>query len=150
MGKTKGPSSRSRATAAWMRWLDDNKAADLKLVDLRGRSDITDYFILGTAGSRRHLEHLRDEAMAMAKRKGEGLIHADGLDSSGWAALDFGDYMIHLFLPELRALYDLDGLWAPAEKMEGPEKRNKKKAGGALTGAGILPVEAEDGRVPWP
>lgn len=95
----------------WTSWLEAQQAEDVRSLDLRSVSDLCDFFVVASARNRRHLEHLCNEAMRMAKSRSLHLGHGDGLDGSGWVVLDFGDIMIHLFLPDLRAHFDLEGFW---------------------------------------
>ncbi|MBF0196700.1 MAG: ribosome silencing factor [Planctomycetes bacterium] len=106
----------------WNTWLDENKAEDVQFVDLRGHSDITDAIIVLTVNNTRHMAHLSEDAMRFAKARGEGLIAADGLDSREWVVLDFGIYMVHIFLPETRAQYSIEDFW---DKYKSREKSDE-------------------------
>ncbi len=98
------------------RILDQKKAEDIVALDLRGVSDSLDYFLIATATSTPHLEALeravRDglEAMGVRPEAVEG-------PSSRWVLLNYGPLLVHLMSPEARAYYDLEGLWADAERV---------------------------------
>lgn len=93
----------------------DKKGEDVVLMDLREISPITDYFVIGSANNERQInaivDHLRDEI-----KKSERLYpwRVEGRADSGWVLMDYGDIVIHLFAPDLRRYYDLEGLWRDA------------------------------------
>lgn len=93
----------------------DKKGENIVLMDLRDITVIADFFIIASAGSERQLnaisEHIRDEV----KLKNQQLpLRVEGRGDSGWVLMDYGDVVVHLFAPELRDYYDLEGLWADA------------------------------------
>jgi len=95
----------------WQAWLDENNAIDIENKDISDISDLCDYVIVATVNNSRHMSHLSESAMTYAKSLKTSLLNADGLESREWVVLDFGMYMIHLFLPETREKYDLMDLW---------------------------------------
>lgn len=95
----------------WKEWLEENQVEDCLIYDLSGMSDVVDATIIGTAKNGRHMSFLSEEAMYRAKESSGGLISADGLKGNEWVVLDFGVYMIHLFLPETRLRIGLEDLW---------------------------------------
>ena len=94
--------------------LDHHKALDLVILDLRGLSDATDYFILASGTSDTHVraltEHVR-EALREVDRKTH---HAEGVNAGRWALLDYVDFVVHVFHPTLREFYQLERLWIDA------------------------------------
>lgn len=107
----------------WVKWLEDNRAEEVKHESLEGVSDLTDDVIVATALNYRHLSTLAEDAMLKAKESDQSLLYADGLGGGDWIVLDFGHYMIHLFLPRARKSVDLEGLWKSIR--EGREERDK-------------------------
>lgn len=92
--------------------LEDAKAQDLKVIDLRGRSAFTDYFIIATGSSDRHVQALADKVHLKLKHEGHLLpLNFEGYDQGQWVLLDYGDFVIHLFQPEFREYYDLEEFW---------------------------------------
>ena len=104
-------------------------AEDLLILDVRQLSSVTDYFVIGTAASRRQMaaivEHIEEE-FEQAK---QSVWHVEGLDESpsnrrhpapeddaAWVLMDCGDVVIHLFSPSARQLYQLERLWADAPR----------------------------------
>jgi ribosome-associated protein len=92
--------------------LVDKKGEDILLLDIRGLSIIADYFILCNGSSERQLGTLRSSVREDVKGACESLpLRVEGNPSSGWILMDYGSVVVHLFAPELRIFYDLEGLW---------------------------------------
>lgn len=91
--------------------LEDKKAEDVAVYDVRGRSSITDTAVVASATSAPHLRAL-SVAVQRAVREacGEG-ARISGDAESAWIVLDYFDAMVHLFLPDARAYYDIEALW---------------------------------------
>lgn len=94
--------------------LEDHKASDVVVLDLRGISGATDYFIIASGSSDIHVR-------ALGQRVIEGLAeqrvrphHAEGIGTGRWVLLDFVDFVVHVFHPELREFYQLERLWGDA------------------------------------
>lgn len=92
--------------------LDENKAEDIILLDLRPDTVIADFFVICTGNSDRHLralsEHLRED---VKKKFSKIPLSAEGKPESGWVLMDYSDVVVHLFAEEQREYYDLQGLW---------------------------------------
>ena len=115
----------------------DTKVRDLKLLDLRGLVSYTDYFILGTGTSDRHVRSAADRVHFKVKKElGRLPLSYEGQDSGNWVLLDYGDVVLHLFLEDQRRYYALDEFWshAPSLAMDGtklakkPSQAKKKPA----------------------
>ena len=91
--------------------LDDRKAEGIAVYDVRGKSSITDVTVVASATSAPHLRAL-SVAVQRAVREacGEG-ARISGDAESAWIVLDYFDAMVHLFLPDARAYYDIEALW---------------------------------------
>jgi len=98
--------------------LDDKKAEDLKVLDVRGRSPITNYFIVATATSEPHLHALSNELDKTLKELGIKSVGREYNPGSGWVVVDGFDFMAHIFLPEQRGMYGIEALWKDAEILE--------------------------------
>lgn len=102
----------------------ERKAGDVLVLDLRGISSATDFFVLATGNSdiqvRAIAEHIRDE-LRLEKVRAD---HVEGLESGRWVLMDFIDFVVHVFHPEARQFYQLEGLWGDAPRIafddEGP------------------------------
>ena len=101
----------SRVENDWREWLTAQKVENIEVHSLLGISDLVDEMLIGTALNTRHLTHLAEDAMQHGKTLDVSLIAADGLDGREWVVLDFGIYMIHLFLPEVRDRLNLEDLY---------------------------------------
>lgn len=86
----------------------------VKVLDVRGKSSITDYLILATATSEPHVKALKSGLDAALKEVGVPLIGQDREAGSGWLAVDAFDFMVHLQTEEMRDYYKLDQLWSDA------------------------------------
>lgn len=95
----------------------DKQASDIVLLDLRGVSDFADYFVILTAETARQIDSLVEEIERALERSGASVYHREGSPQSGWMLLDFGDVIIHLFGPEEREFYNLEGAWARAAEV---------------------------------
>ena len=102
------------------RILDEKQARDIRSLDVRGTSSITDFHILATGTSSPHLRALANELRARMKAQNVPAYRNSGTPESGWMVSDFVDVIVHLFAPEARAYYDLDQLWknAPVVTLE--------------------------------
>ena len=98
--------------------LDEKKAENLKVLDVRGKSPITNYFIIATATSEPHMKALAAELEKTLKQTGVQAIGRDYKTESGWAVVDAFDFMAHIFLPEQRGLYGIESLWKDAEEVK--------------------------------
>lgn len=99
----------------------DRKALDLLILDVRGLSSVTDYFVVCSGKSTTHLTTIADAIREALKEAGVRPLHAEGVADSGWILLDYGDVLVHVFLEETRMYYALERLWgdAPAVPLEG-------------------------------
>ena len=96
----------------------DTKAEDLIVLDVQGISSFTDYFIIMSGRSSRHVQGLA-EAMEKAMRsKRISAAKAEGIKEGMWVLLDFADVVVHIFYHEQRSFYDLEGLWHDAPRVE--------------------------------
>jgi ribosome-associated protein len=94
--------------------LDEHKAVDLVILDLRGLSDATDYFILASGTSDTHVRALTEHVIEALNTMGRKPHHAEGVRAGRWALLDYVDFVVHVFHPTLRDFYQLERLWVDA------------------------------------
>ncbi len=97
--------------------LAEKLARDVVVLDLRGLSTITDYFVICSGDSRRQIRTLADHCMAGFEAEGLGVTHVEGLDEGYWVVLDYIVVIIHIFDPETRELYQLERLWGDAPRV---------------------------------
>lgn len=97
---------------------DEFRGADTVVLDLTGVTRIADYFVITTGTSRRQMHAIADETNRIMKAAGSKRIGIEGYDGDSWVLQDYGDIVVHVFNAETRSLYDLEHLWADAEKVD--------------------------------
>lgn len=97
------------------------KAGDLVILNLQGLTSILDYFVIGTGYSVTQLQAIMENIHKTMRAQGHRPLHCEGHQQSRWILMDFGDVVAHLFDEEARAYYDLEQLWADAERVAWPE-----------------------------
>ena len=99
--------------------LDDNKALNIKSINLKNKSYIADYMIIASGTSSRHLQALSEILVTQLKKLGIDNCRIEGKDSTDWKLVDAHDVIVHIFHPEKREFYDLEKMWSeeiPKEK----------------------------------
>ncbi len=93
----------------------DRKAADVRVIDLRGIVSYTDFFVICSGNTERQTKAIHDAIHAELKRE-EGLLprRAEGQREARWIVLDYLDCVVHIFTPDARGFYRLDQLWGEA------------------------------------
>jgi ribosome-associated protein len=94
--------------------LSDKRAEDILLLDIRGVALFADYFVIASAETARHTQALCDALDEELSKDGISVWGREGEAGSGWVLLDYGDVIVHIFGPEQRSFYDLEGLWGEA------------------------------------
>jgi ribosome-associated protein len=95
--------------------LDDNKAEDIVVIDLHGKSSIADSMIIATGRSQRHLASLAEHLAVLLKEQGIGDVGVEGASVGDWVLVDGGDVIVHLFREEVRRHYSLEKMWGHRE-----------------------------------
>ena len=96
----------------------DGKAEDIVILDVRGISSFTDYFVIMSGHSTRHVQALAESIENELRSKRIKTSRAEGLQEGKWVVLDFDDVVVHVFYHEQRDFYDLEGLWHDAPRIE--------------------------------
>lgn len=110
-----------------VRILDDKKAEDLRVLDVRDQSSITDYLVLATGTSEPHLRALRIELEKALDGARVPIVGMENTQGSGWTVFDAFEIMIHLFTAENRAKYRLEMLWRDALRVPVSELLARKR-----------------------
>lgn len=97
------------------------KSFDLRILDLREANAFTDFFVIATGTSDRHVRALADAAIEAAEQYGERPIGVEGQETARWLLIDLGDVLVHLFQHDARVFYGLERLWGEAESIELPQ-----------------------------
>lgn len=91
--------------------LDDIQAVDIVTLDVTKLTTITDYMVICSGRSTRHVRAIAENIMEHLKKAGTPALNASGLENGEWILVDFGDLVVHIMQPERRAFYNLEGLW---------------------------------------
>ena len=95
----------------------DMKAQDVVLLDLKGVTDMSDYFLIATGTSDTHVRAIAQHVELEMKKAGAPAHHIEGAEQGRWALLDFVDVVVHVFHPTLRNFYQLERLWGDAREV---------------------------------
>lgn len=101
-----------------VQYLDDRKAENIVVFDLRDVANIADYFVVATAANTPHLNAISDGMQRLFKDNHYRESRHAGDGNSGWVIADYDGVMIHVFSAEMRDLYDLEKLWKDAKRIE--------------------------------
>ncbi len=102
--------------------LEDKKVEDISVVDVRTKSALFDYFVIGTIESGRQVDAVLDEI----KKSSINIHHIEQSDDNEWVLIDLFDTVVHLFSKSKRKEYDLDSLWKNTlETLNGSNKTNE-------------------------
>ena len=100
--------------------LNDNKALEVKSINLIGKTSIADFMIIASGNSSRHIQALSEKLFDELKKKGINNCRLEGRDSNDWKLIDAMDIIIHIFHPKKRKFYDLERMWSeliPKERL---------------------------------
>jgi len=91
--------------------LDDSKAQNIDIINLKNKTSIADYFVIATCRSSRHANAVADEITKKLKKIGIKCPSPEGRPKCDWVIVDAGSVIIHLFRSEIREIYKLEKLW---------------------------------------
>ncbi|HUH37823.1 MAG TPA: ribosome silencing factor [Spongiibacteraceae bacterium] len=94
--------------------LEDLKGKDIKVLDVRKLTGVTDFMIICSGTSNRHVKSLADNVEVELKKEGIRALGVEGQQDGEWVLVDFGDVVVHVMMAETRAFYDLEQLWSVA------------------------------------
>ena len=97
--------------AAIALFLDNKRGREIKVIPMKGKTDICDFMVLATGTSNTHVQTLGGEVEYEMGRRGIQPIHAEGRDNNTWTVLDFSHVLVHVFTRETRDFYNLDKLY---------------------------------------
>ena len=100
--------------------LNDNKALEVKSINLKNKTSIADFMIIASGNSSRHIQALSEILVNRLRKKGINNCRLEGQHSNEWKLIDATDVIVHIFHPEKRKLYDLERMWSeliPKERL---------------------------------
>ncbi len=110
---------------------EDFRGKDTVVLDLTQITPIVDYFVITTGTSPRQLRALAEEVRQTMKARGNAPMGEEGDERSAWILQDYGDVVLHAFLADSRALYDLEHLWSDARRVDWKNELCEPAAAGA-------------------
>ncbi len=111
--------------------LDDLKGKEIQVMDVRGKSPVTDFMVMASGISDRQVKGLANHLIIKAKAQGVRLIGVEGEGVGDWILVDLGDVIVHVMQPHVRAFYNLEQLWGeegPRMKIGDSSSRGKAEA----------------------
>jgi len=100
--------------------LNDNKALEVKSINLKDKTSIADFMIIASGNSSRHIQALSETLLDELKKRGINNCRLEGQSSNDWKLIDAMDIIVHIFHPEKRKFYDLERMWSeliPKERL---------------------------------
>ena len=116
----KGPKSLAELVA---RALDDMKADNVQVLDVRHLTTVTDTMVIASGRSDRHVRAIAGAVVEQAKKAGYRPIGVEGERSGEWVLVDLADLVVHVMLPRVREFYNLEKLWDMPDRAEEAEQR---------------------------
>ena len=117
MAEKRNAQARGFALAA-AQLADGRHCSNIVVLDLKGKSPATDYFVIATGTSNRQMRTVADEICEAARQQGLQRFGRAGYEQARWILLDFIDVVIHIFDREYRDYYDLELLWGDAKRLK--------------------------------
>jgi ribosome-associated protein len=125
--RTSRPPARAALVKTVLAALDDMKAVNVKVFDVRAVTDVSDCMVLASGNSDRHVRSIADRVIERAKGGGFRPMGVEGERDGEWVLVDLNDVIVHVMLPRVREFYGLEELWEPPSA---PHKPRAKSAGG--------------------
>ncbi len=99
--------------------VEDLKAFDVNIVDVTGRSSITDVLVFASGRSDRQVKSIANNVVIEAKKAGVKPLGVEGLKTGDWVLVDLGDVVVHVMLPQVRDYYGIERMWEVDESADG-------------------------------
>ncbi len=96
--------------------LENFKAENINIIDVRGQSPLTDAMVIASGRSTRHVKSMAENLIFTAKQAGFQPLGVEGEKQGDWVLVDLNDVVVHLMLPKIRAFYNLEKLWSVSEE----------------------------------
>jgi len=120
--------AKAKQTQQWIQdALEDAKTQNIAVLDVRKISDFTDYMVIATGTSNRHVQSSADKVVETLRGHGLRPVGTEGKQLGDWVLIDFGDVVVHLMREQTRDFYNLEKLWSDAKHVEpGKHKETAK------------------------
>lgn len=92
--------------------LEDKKARDIEILDIKGKTVLADYFVICSGSSETHIRTLCDEVEERLEEEGLACLHKEGYGTARWILMDYGDIVVHIFHKDEREFYNIERLWS--------------------------------------
>lgn len=92
--------------------LEDDKAENISVINLVGKSSVADAMVVASGRSHRHVGALADHLLEKIKELGQPILSLEGKEAGDWVLIDLGDVVVHIFRPEVREYYQIEKLWS--------------------------------------
>ncbi len=125
---TRTPPSVDEVLQAVQSTLDDDKALEVEVIPLAGKSSIADYMVVASGTSKRHVGSMATHIAEVVEGLGAAFVNVEGAAHCDWVLIDAGDVIVHLFRPEVREFYALERLWG-ATAVAGPSRAREPAVG---------------------
>jgi ribosome-associated protein len=126
--KNSRPPARSALVKTVIAALDDMKAVNVKVMDVRKVTDVADCMVIASGNSDRHVRSIADNVVQKAKASGFRPMGTEGERDGEWVLVDLNDVIVHVMLPRVREFYGLEGLWDVSPSRPGKAGRPGKPA----------------------
>ena len=103
--------------------LQDLKAEDITVLDVNGKTTVTDWIYIASGSSSRHVKSIANSVVVAAKEAGKTPLGIEGESEGEWVLVDLGDVIVHVMQRQVREFYDLESLWS----VEAVEKRREQE-----------------------
>ena len=111
--------AKAKKTQQWIQnALEDAKTQNIAVLDVRKISDFTDYMVIATGTSNRHVQSSADKVAETLRGHGVRRVGIEGQQLGDWVLIDFGDVVVHLMREQTRDFYNLEKLWSDAKRVE--------------------------------
>jgi ribosome-associated protein len=120
--------AKAKKTQQWIQnALEDAKTQNIAVLDVRKISDFTDYMVIATGTSNRHVQSSADKVAETLRDHGVRPVGIEGKQLGDWVLIDFGDVVVHIMREQTRDFYNLEKLWSDAKRIEVAENRETAK-----------------------
>ena len=113
--------------------LEDAKAHDIAVLDVRKISDFTDYMVIATGTSNRHVQSTAEKVVDTLRERGRRPVGVEGKQIGDWILIDFGDVVVHVMREQTRDFYNIEKLWSDAKQVGAGEKTKPRRPAAART-----------------